>query len=65
MALIMKVSCLPIGQKCCNDVEKLQRSLTEAAKEARTSLWTARDEKEEENFILRGEFHGGGIAVYK
>lgn len=67
---IMEVLGITIGPNCYNfcaeaDARRIyfwERSLTDAAKEARVSLQSARKEQKEKNINLEGQLYGAGIA---
>nr|XP_012230478.1 PREDICTED: uncharacterized protein LOC105676856 [Linepithema humile] len=67
---VMKLLGLTIGHNCYNycletDARRIkfsELSLSDAAKEARTSLKSARKDAEHEDFDMEGEIYGAGIA---
>ncbi|XP_032685195.1 uncharacterized protein LOC116850704 [Odontomachus brunneus] len=67
---IMKELSMTIGPNCYNycletDARRIkysERSLTDAAKEARSSLKSAKKDQEEENINEEGQLYGAGIA---
>ncbi|XP_032688218.1 uncharacterized protein LOC116852215 [Odontomachus brunneus] len=67
---IMKELSMTIGSNCYNfcletdawRIKYSERSLTDAAKEARSSLKSAKKDQKEENINEKGQFYGAGIA---
>jgi len=67
---IMKVMDMNIGPQSYNfcleadaaRIQRAERSLTDAAKEARSSIKVSRKENEEEFSNLEGQLYGAGIA---